>query len=425
MNKKRVYTAISMALGVLFISVICMLLTGSGLEHPKDRVLNDKKYAQMVLWAGESVNLDHKNENQIKSDKKSLKENEENQKLKNEDNKKNKADKPQNLIEAKKKQRKDVIEKVVENSKNTNSEKKGTKEITGNGSGKDGKNKTGKDKINSNSDTGGNKPEPKPNTNPDNPKEDHNPKIKTNLKDGKVYPQAYATFYVEGEDYRGVNILWPGKYQVTLNGEEPDSSVRYDYKGDEIGRNYQANLNQGENIVKVTVTDSKGNSAAQEFKVYGDKELAPDEYDQIYVFVKLNLNNIGLQGTPMTKVTARSGTSAHKIVYDFFTSQGYVVNGGNLASSYLASLAKPGITAGWSFSDRQKAALSKEYGDVSSITLNPDFLGEKNTTKDSGYKWRLNAYEDPPYSLGSYTPIEGDVIEIWWTNDGKDDYNSY
>lgn len=393
MDRKRIYTAISISLGILFIATIWVLLTGSGLENHEGKTLDDKKYAQMGLWAGKSVRLDYQSENRIRSQKENVDEKSDNQKSNNPQDNELKS-----LIEAEKRQRRGTIGQATNNSKGN----VGQPSNRGNG-GQEGD---------------------KPGSDSNSPISDKSPKITTNIKAGKVYPEAYATFYVEAEDYRGVNILWPGKYRVTLNGKELDGSVRYNYKDEDVGRNYQTGLNQGENLIRISVVDSKGNSITQEYTVYGDKDLAPDKYEQINAFVSVNFNNLGLSGIERTKLTVRSGVSAQKFIYDFLASKGYVVNGGDLENPYLASLAMPGITKGWSFSEKQKAYLSK-YGDISAITLNPNYLGEKDTTPGSGYMWRLNGYSQPPYGMGSYSLIDGDVIEIWWTNDNGSDYESY
>lgn len=409
MNRKKIYTALSISLGILFIAIIWIVLTGAGLENPGEKTLNDKKHAQMVLWTGRGVRLDQKTENRLKSDKENLNRDNETSTLES-----HRDSEVERLIEAEKRQRKDVIGQASASSK----ENSGKASDSGGGKrGQDGS-ELGSDKV-----PGTDKPnDPKPDSNPSENKKA--PQITTDIKAGKVYAEAYATFYVEAEDYKGVSILWPGKYQVTLNGKELDGSVRYNYKDEDVGRNYQTGLNQGENLIKISVVDSKGNSITQEYVVYGDKDLAPDKYDQINAFVKINLSNLGLTGIDRTKLIVRKGISAQKLVYDFLTSQGYVVNGGKLADPYLSSLAKSAITKGWSLSEKQKAYLSK-YGDVSGITLNPDILGEKDTTQGSGYMWRLNGYDQPPYSLASYSLVDGDVIEIWWTNDYGADYENH
>lgn len=255
------------------------------------------------------------------------------------------------------------------------------------------------------------------------------PKIITDLKDGYSYAGAFAAFTVRGETYLGEVIQWPGEYQLYLNGTAVEGSSRQVGAGVDDGKNYQLDLLEGENHIKIVIIDDKGNRAEKDFTVYGDSTKPPDENDIITVRLRLNLSNIGL-GTPIPwqTVQVRRGQLASRIVKDFLESNGYsVIYTGNVNSGfYLKGLSRLGIASGWSITEEQKNLLSNSgrfldadgnfYHDDDNLLIDKDF------TNDSGFMWAYN-YAQPSYAMSATTLEDGDYVEIWWTNALGKDFN--
>lgn len=265
--------------------------------------------------------------------------------------------------------------------------------------------------------------------------QDKLPRIETNLKDGKSYPNCLAIFNIRATDYKGKLLGgYYGSLTVLVNGIEDTGAPKKDSQGNVVSRNYNVDLREGANTVEVTAIDPEGRILKLNYTVYGNKPADVPDDEKQYAYVSLNLSNLGIYNRfPRQKMEIFDGEIAVRVIKRYLMENGieYNIVGGQYGA-YLKGMGKPGFIQGCKFTPTQLENIKRDTSifvevseDGSIILDNYDWLQEKNITADAGWMWKLNGIP-PQFGMSDQELYEGDVIELFWTNKlGWDAYGGW
>lgn len=328
--------------------------------------------------------------------------------------------------EEKKKEEKQEEEKKQNRTSEANTKKAWAKAAPGSGSEKSGRNK-GKGKNSNKKGTaskGGNQsvtPDPNDPNGPQDPEgsddpgidESKLPTIDTDLMDGETYGGSYLGFYVTAKDYKS-NRISRQFFVVYANDKRIYSSGTDDDKG-----NYDFDLRDGENTVRITVTDKEGNSLTRSYTVNGDTGIENEENGIVNISLSARNINLGYLAGPKTMTIYRNEKLSY-VITRFLRENGFGYDyTGSLSSGfYLQRIKKPGMLSGWSIPDDIQELLDDKG--VSSMGWDEDSLGEKDIYEGSGWMYSYNG-EVVDSGFSSIVVKDGDDVEIWFTTHLGDD----
>ena len=237
------------------------------------------------------------------------------------------------------------------------------------------------------------------------------PVIEFNLADGEELDNTPYILTVHAKDYQQ-NSLYPEQMEILLNGTE------IGYSGiSGISYEYFLYLQEGENHLKVTVTDNEQYQAVKEITFYYSAEVK-----NVNVTLIVDAGVLGLQPFIAETLDVPSTNTIAEFLEERLAAYGFVSTHDGTPTSgayYLSAIAKPNMLRGWSLTEDQRLYY-KEYG--YEIDENPslDSLGEFDFTRDSGWMITLNDYFIG-MGMGTRPVRDGDVVHVQFTlNRGVD-----
>lgn len=405
---------VGVLIGLLVVASFSWIgLSAHGKAEMVAELSTEKDKVSKGIYLGEGYSLDYDQQQKLKDNEKKNEARAENAKADKSQREKNNETSPD--------KKNDVIDKSVKGSGDTAANANGNP-----GSGNHGK-ETNIVKPNGNH----------TDHNPENPPVDPDklPRIETNLKDGKSYPNCLAIFNIRATDYKGKLLGgYYGSLTVLVNGIEDTGAPKKDSHGNVISRNYNVDINEGANTVEVTAVDPDGRALKLSYTIYGNKPAEVPDDEKQYVYVSLNLTNLGIYNRfPTKKMEIIEGEIAVRVIKRYLMENGieYTIVGGQYGA-YLRGMGKPGFVQGCKLTPTQLENIKKDTSifvqvseDGSIILDNYDWLQEKNITADAGWMWKLNGVP-PQFGMSDQELYEGDVIEIFWTNKlGWDAYGGW
>lgn len=237
------------------------------------------------------------------------------------------------------------------------------------------------------------------------------PVIEFNLADGEELDNTPYILTVHAKDYQQ-NSLYPEQMEILLNG------IEIGYSGiSGISYEYFLYLQEGENHLKVTVTDNEQYQAVKEITFYYSAEVK-----NVNVTLIVDAGVLGLQPFIAETLDVPSTNTIAEFLEERLAAYGFVSTHDGTPTSgayYLSAIAKPNMLRGWSLTEDQRLYY-KEYG--YEIDENPslDSLGEFDFTRDSGWMITLNDYFIG-MGMGTRPVRDGDVVHVQFTlNRGVD-----
>lgn len=250
-----------------------------------------------------------------------------------------------------------------------------------------------------------------PSQDPDEEK-NHDPTIKTDLRNGQTISGNYVSFYIIPRDYKGRHIT-AFTIKILVNGTRITST------GDDGNKiNYRANLKEGVNVFTITAKDTYGNSITVTRTVKCDSSGKPKVVGTVTVTVRGD--TVGLGAIVSGTVDIYKGDQVSYVLDRFLKAKGYGYNyTGSLASAfYLADIKKSGIAAGAEIPDSLKQCI--EESGLTTKGHRDDALGENDFVHGSGWMYSVNG-DYPERGLSEYTPSdEDDIVVAFSLHDGKD-----
>ncbi len=444
MKKRRIYKILATGGILLFIALSILLLHTCKPVNYGNKLSVDMSKVSAQVYRGEGyvVEIDNKKNNDIITDfiHENLPETEvDNEHSPDEINEKADSNKTENGttdITEKNKINIDNVENTDSITENSNkkiedqSDKSGSSSDSGNIIGKpnnDSKDSTSGKEIKDNNDS--NTPSGKPSTPSGNTKL---PTIKVKgIAEGKTYYNNLAIFQVTATDYKGQYIKHYRGVVITLNGAEIPTGDWKDGSGSSVGRLVNQTINEGENHILITATDTWGNTSSRAFTVYGSS--GPDEENDARITLTLDLNAIhcGIKFSSV-HIPITEGEPAINPIIRGLNQQGYSPNiRGDQYGAYIESISGSGIAEGWDLTQEEIYALQQSgfavWGEeVDDGTGNiifvldrdrqdPNKLQEFDIAYGSGWLWYLNGAL-PQAGTSSIPVVDGDEIRLVWTN---------
>ena len=233
------------------------------------------------------------------------------------------------------------------------------------------------------------------------------PTIICSLTDGEEISGKMISFTVKGISYRN-EVISSFYYTVTLNGNKLYSS------GTQNGNtSYRTtdNVNNGNNVVTVTVRDEEGNTATKTYTVIMNTEEEGEIGGTIHVSV--SAETLGLGTILSQTVTFYEGENLAYVIDRAFSQAGisYSSTGALDYGFYLNRVYKTGITNGYHIPDSLMTKI-EELG-MWNGGYNPDSLGEFDFARYSGWIYLYNGAMTGGFST---VPAEdGDVVQMKFT----------
>ncbi|MEG2298427.1 MAG: DUF4430 domain-containing protein, partial [Anaerovoracaceae bacterium] len=243
------------------------------------------------------------------------------------------------------------------------------------------------------------------------------PVITTDLVSGRTYNGTSRGFWVKATDFKGrtIKMTEDGLFSVTANGNKLISTGGSN--GEKVSYKLSPLL-EGENSVKITVTDRYGNKSTVSYIINGNPEGEKEEEGFVEVIVEANTIGKGTIVSGREKVYV--GDQGSELIDRFLKTRGFGYwNTGTLTNSfYLKAITKSGITNGYRIPEKLQAKL--EEAGYTETAHESDSLGEKDFTQRSGWTMTING-TSPNTGLSAYVPKDGDTLILKYTLwDGMD-----
>lgn len=253
------------------------------------------------------------------------------------------------------------------------------------------------------------------------PVDDHAPILYTDLVNESTITGTTLSFNTMPQDYKGNRIRASGVV-VNCNGQ-----VITHVWDDSTKTSYRMELVNGENSIRIRVTDMEGNSLTFPFTIYCNLVDVGESLG--YVTISVEATTIG-QGylIPPTQVEIFQGVNAATMVTDLLSQYGYSYNStGSIETGfYLSSLMGNNIVSNPTVNPELEQHLLETAGaDYDINKYNPNSLGEFDFSAGSGWMYSVNG-DYPNYGFSDCYPHDGDVIRIRYTlYYGKDIMGGY
>lgn len=236
------------------------------------------------------------------------------------------------------------------------------------------------------------------------PEVNYSPSVASDLTDGETVNGSYRTFYVRGEDYKG-NYLGASNLEVYGNGTKLYSTAD---EGDMV--KYRLDLADGENKIKITVTDKEGRTITVTYTIYKGDEKEPEPAGTVTFSLEASTVGLGYLIGPSEEVYYE-GEQLSYVIDRVLQKYGYTYRyDGSLTNGfYLKHVIRSGITNGYSIPDDLYAKLQEVNCEIEDYHL--DSLGEFDFTKNSGWMYYVNGAEMSS-GISTYYPADGDEIRI-------------
>ncbi|MFQ9715818.1 MAG: Ig-like domain-containing protein [Blautia sp.] len=239
------------------------------------------------------------------------------------------------------------------------------------------------------------------------------PTIETTLVDGLQLKASKKTFDVIARDGEGNKIV----SSVTLNGEKVD--VNWD---DDIKTSYTLEFTgreDGEYTVVVKATDSQGQTATKEYKIYYTKAEQGELIGYATFDIEALSINYGYLVEPV-KVPVYEGENSAKALTRLILKSGYdYMNTGTIEANFYLSH----IMSGTKRIDLKNASMNEDLKDMEINWTGPltdSSLGEFDFANGSGWMYCLNNVFPNVGFSDSYLS-DGDVVRVQFTlNLGQD-----
>jgi hypothetical protein len=236
------------------------------------------------------------------------------------------------------------------------------------------------------------------------------PKITNiNVFDGKTVKGSVYTLTLTANDSDG-NRLNSQKIVVLLNGKV----IRRQWENsDETG--YRLNLENGENSLSITVTDSSGASRDYYYRISRQPTESGEEIGRVTVSV--NAANAGISDIcTAADYPFYDGETSYDILCRLLSENDFEVTA---SGGYIRRISKENAFASCTLS-----STALDYLSAHSITASGDFkadsLGEFDVTSGSGWVYFKNG-KQPNYALSEDYPTDGDSIILSFTLDYGND----
>lgn len=264
---------------------------------------------------------------------------------------------------------------------------------------------------------GGSEEEPAEGENPkeeepkeEEPVDDHAPILYTDLVNESTITGTTLSFNTMPVDYKGERIRASG-VSVNCNGQ----TITHVWD-DSTKTSYRMELVNGENSIRITVTDMEGNSLTFPFTIYCN--IVDVGGSLGYVTISVEATTIG-QGylIPPTQVEIFQGVNAATMLTELLSQYGYSYKStGSIATGfYLSHIMGPGIVSNPFVNPELEQHLLETAGAEYDISkYNPNSLGEFDFSTGSGWMYSVNG-DYPNYGFSDCYPHDGDVIRIRYT----------
>lgn len=259
---------------------------------------------------------------------------------------------------------------------------------------------------------GGNEEEPTEGENPkeEEPVDDHAPILYTDLVNESTITGTTLSFNTMPVDYKGKRIRASGVL-VNCNGQ----TITHVWD-DSTKTSYRMDLVNGENSIRITVTDMEGNSLTFPFTIYCKNVDVGGSLG--YVTISVEATTIG-QGylIPPTQVEIFQGVNAATMLTELLSQYGYSYKStGSIATGfYLSHIMGPGIVSNpFVNPELEQHLLETEGAEYDINKYNSNSLGEFDFSTGSGWMYSVNG-DYPNYGFSDCYPHDGDVIRIRYT----------
>lgn len=240
------------------------------------------------------------------------------------------------------------------------------------------------------------------------------PTIATNLKQKEEVAIGYKGFWVKAADHKERAIDSSG-LEVTVNGEKV-------YRSGEDGSkvNYGAELIKGENSIRITATDRYGKSRTVLYLLYGTDGKEEEKEGTITLSIEAGTIGKGNIAGPLSVEVAAGKPFAYTLDKVLKEKGISYDSGGSLNTGfYLKRIYKSGITSGYKIPSALEQILEEDIG-YTKTNIEPNSLGEKDFTTESGWMYQVNG-EGLSHGISGYIPRDGDTVRIRFTLwQGKD-----
>lgn len=230
------------------------------------------------------------------------------------------------------------------------------------------------------------------------------PIVASDLTDGETVGASYRTFYVRGEDYKG-NYIGASGLTVHGNGKQLYSTA----DSGEMVR-YRLDMQEGENLISIKVTDKNGRTTTVSYTIYKGEEEEPIPAGTVTFSLEASTVGLGYLIGPSEEVYYE-GEQLSYIIDRVLQKYGYTYRyDGSLTNGfYLKHVVSPGITNGFKIPDDLYAKLVEVNCSIEDYHL--DSLGEFDFTKSSGWMYFVNE-SHMSSGISTYYPADGDEIRI-------------
>lgn len=233
------------------------------------------------------------------------------------------------------------------------------------------------------------------------------PIVEFNLADGEELDNTPYILTVHAKDYQQ-NPLYPEQMEVLLNGTE------IGYSGiSGISYEYFLYLQEGENHLKVTVTDNEQYRTVKEITFYYSAEVK-----NVTVTLIVDAGVLGLQPWIAETLEVPSTSTIAQFLEERLAAYGFESTHDGTDTSgdyYLSAIAKPNMLRGWHLTEEQRLYY-EERGYAIDENPSLDSLGEFDFTQDSGWMITLNDYFIG-MGMGTRPVRDGDVVHVQFTLD--------
>lgn len=245
---------------------------------------------------------------------------------------------------------------------------------------------------------------------PEKPVDDHAPILYTDLVNESTITGTTLSFNTMPVDYKGNRIRASG-VSVNCNGQ-----IISHVWDDSTKTSYRMELVNGENSIRITVTDMEGNSLTFPFTIYCNLVLVGESLG--YVTISIEATTIG-QGylIPPTQVEIFQGVNAATMVTELLSQNGYSYKStGSIETGfYLSHIMGAGIISNpYVNPELEQHLLETDAAAFDINKYNPNSLGEFDFSTGSGWMYSVNG-DYPNYGFSDCFPHDGDVIRIRYT----------
>lgn len=371
---------IPLLIAIILLSSSGIFLFTRGEAKPENCDLSLKKNRSQVLLEGKGVKFDTDRKKKFEGERKEREEKEKRRKKEEEGNQNRKEVTNENKPG---KSKKPGGKKAEDKDKDTDTDT-------------DGKDDDGKDDDDS-SDEGG--------------KETKRPRVSTSLTEGKTYSGTSLGFWVKARDFKGQTIKMNegGDFEVFGNGTKLYSTggsnhEKVTYKLDP--------LKEGNNEIRITVTDVYGNKARLSVSIRGNPGGKREEIGSVNIKIEATTLNLGILAAGEEIIY--EGDQGSELIDRFLKNRGFTYDytGTMTNGFYLKAIGKHGIARNAKIKDEIMEHLQEEG--YTEKDFDPDKLGEHHFTQLSGWTYMVNG-SFPNQGLSSYTPEDGDAIRLRYT----------